>query len=86
MVSSKLKGLNKPRYEVFSKEQQVPNRIQHLVQQNEKRARTNKFDVRTLSPNNRQPQVSTSAKKRIVLDKNEIDNYEKITRSDFAVK
>jgi len=51
--------------------------------ENMKRARISRFDVRTMSPNSRPCQI-IQARKR--LDKNEIENYEKLTRSDFSTK
>jgi hypothetical protein len=80
MVAIKLKDLNKPRQEVFIKDQPQRKRIINLVAQNEKNI--NKFEYPGATPS----QVSLSQRRRMILDKNEIENYEKLTRSEFNTK
>jgi hypothetical protein len=53
------------------------------VSENEKREKNAHINIRTLSPNLKPSQVTTASKPRLVLDKNEIGNYEKLTRIDY---
>lgn len=54
--------------------------------ENEKREKNSHINIRTLSPNLKPSQVSTAPKPRLVLDKNEIGNYEQLTRIDYSTK
>ena len=58
----------------------------HLVDENEKRAKGNRFDVRTMSPNSVVTQVLNTTKRRLVLEKDEVEKYDKMTRGDFSAK
>ena len=56
------------------------------MSENEKREKNSHINIRTLSPNLKPSQVTTASKPRLVLDKNEIGNYEKLTRIDYSTK